>query len=101
MVPPATARRGTFARRELIKTATIRIHNRARGRVRARIERVWNSIEILIGRADLNVLVNSRTGVGGTRWGIYDLEIPAKCAAIDDTLFEIREWKHRALQAIG
>jgi len=101
MVLPVAAGSWTFTRRQLVNAAPVSVHDRAWRSVRAQIKRVWNSITVKIGRADVDILVNRRPGVGGIRGVIYDLEIAPERAVINDPLLKISELQRRALQAIG
>src|SRR5438874_140269 len=101
MVLPAAAVVESWActRRQLVDAAALSIHNRARRSIRARIHRVWYSISVQIRPADGEILVHQHTPIGGIVGIIYDLEIAAERAVVNDPLLKIAELQRWAPQS--
>src|SRR5205823_4978827 len=98
VLPGATGRRA-FTGRQLIEATALRIDDGARRSMWTNICRIRHSVEILIGRTNLDVLEHRLPGVGRDRGGIDDLQVAANRRAIYYPQLQIAELQRRAFQA--
>ena len=101
MIPPGAAGSWTGTGHQLFDAASLCAHYGAWRSIRAEIHRIGDSIEVLIRRANLDILEHGYAGIGWDGWGIDYLQITTKRAVVDNALFEIGELLGRALHTIG
>src|ERR1041385_3140478 len=100
MVLPFPTGRRTVTRRNLVEATAVRSCDRARRSVGAVVLRIRDTIKILIGWTNPDVLENRSSGVRGDGRGINDLEVAADRRAVNDAMFQVAELQHRTFQTV-